>query len=214
MNAIVAPDKSAIHRILDAATRLFAARGFEGVSMTDLAQAANVSKANIFHHFANKEALYVSVLKHALADFTEQLAQLARSEPGYAERMRSFVIWHSARLRERPLQTRLLLRELLAADGERHPELSFEVFNEGHQQLVQLIAAGQQAGQLREDLDPAVVALTLVAVDVFAFLAAPTLQAIPSLRFATDQDSFASKISDLILHGALAPGARPSEVSP
>jgi TetR/AcrR family transcriptional regulator len=210
MNTVLATDKSAIDRILDAGLRLFSARGFEGVSMTELASAAQVSKANIFHHFANKDDLYLSVLKHALADFTEQLAMLARSESCHAERMRSFVVWHSQRLRERPLQTRLLLREMFAEDGERKPGMAFEVFGEGHRQLLDLIAAGQQAGHLRNDVDPAVVALTLVAVDIFSFLAASTLRAIPDLAFAADSTALASKVSDLILHGAL-PRRRPEE---
>ncbi|HBE91853.1 MAG TPA: TetR/AcrR family transcriptional regulator, partial [Gammaproteobacteria bacterium] len=44
--------------ILDAATRLFAERGFDGVSMRQVSEAAGVSKANIYHHFESKEALY------------------------------------------------------------------------------------------------------------------------------------------------------------
>ena len=53
----ISDDRSATDRILDEGVRLFAARGFDGVSMTDLANAAQVSKANIFHHFANKDEL-------------------------------------------------------------------------------------------------------------------------------------------------------------
>jgi TetR/AcrR family transcriptional regulator len=196
------PDRSAIDRILDEGVRLFAARGFDGVSMTDLASAAQVSKANIFHHFANKDELYLAALKHAVADFSLQLAQLNRSEPGFAERVRAFVAWHSARLREREPQTRLLLREMFG-DGQRGPELAREVFGEGQRLLLELVSAGQQAGHLRADVDPAVVALTLVAVDIFSFLAAPTLRAIPQMAFAADASVLAERVSDLILNGAL-----------
>jgi TetR/AcrR family transcriptional regulator len=203
------PDRSAIDRILDEGVRLFAARGFDGVSMTDLASAAQVSKANIFHHFANKDELYLAALKHAVADFSLQLAQLNRSEPGFAERVRAFVAWHSARLREREPQTRLLLREMFG-DGQRGPELAREVFGEGQRLLLELVSAGQQAGHLRADVDPAVVALTLVAVDIFSFLAAPTLRAIPQMAFAADAAVLAERVSDLILHGALARTDQPA----
>lgn len=203
------PDRSAIDRILDEGVRLFAARGFDGVSMTDLAGAAQVSKANIFHHFANKDDLYLAVLKHAVADFSLQLAQLTRAEPDFAERVRTFVSWHSQRLREREPQTRLLLREMFG-DGPRGPDLAREVFGEGQRLLLELVSAGQKAGHLRADVDPAVVALTLVAVDVFSFLAASTLRAIPQMAFAADSRVLAERVADLILHGAMV---RPSAIS-
>ena len=43
--------------ILDAAVRLFSESGYDGVSMRRIAEEAGVSKANIYHHFASKEAL-------------------------------------------------------------------------------------------------------------------------------------------------------------
>lgn len=196
-------DRSAIARILDEGVRLFAARGFDGVSMTDLATAAQVSKANIFHHFANKDELYLAVLKYAIADFSVQLAELTRNEPDFAERIRAFMAWHSRRLREREPQTRLLLREMFG-EGGRSPELAREVFSEGQLRLLELVSAGQKAGHLRNDVDPAVVALTLIAVDVFSFLAAPTLNAIPQMAFGADSSELATRVSNLILHGALA----------
>lgn len=196
------PDRSAIDRILDEGVRLFAARGFDGVSMTDLAGAAQVSKANIFHHFANKDDLYLAVLKHAVADFSLQLAQLTRAEPDFAERVRTFVSWHSQRLREREPQTRLLLREMFG-EGQRGPQIAREVFGEGQRLLLDLVSGGQRDGHLRTDVDPAVIALTLVAVDIFSFLAAPTLRANPAMAFAADADTLAARVSDLILNGAL-----------
>ncbi|MDX8408093.1 MAG: helix-turn-helix domain-containing protein, partial [Mariprofundaceae bacterium] len=38
-----------------AAEALFAARGFDGVSMQQIAQAADMSKANIYHHVSSKD---------------------------------------------------------------------------------------------------------------------------------------------------------------
>ena len=206
-------DRSAIDRILDEGVRLFAARGFDGVSMTDLATAAQVSKANIFHHFANKDELYLAVLKHAVADFSAQLAELARNEPDCSGRIRAFVAWHAVRLREREPQTRLLLREMFG-DGPRGPDLAREVFGEGQRLLLELVSAGQKAGHLRPDVDPAVVALTLVAVDIFSFLAASTLRAIPQMAFAADSQILADRVADLILHGALVRESGPAATQP
>ena len=44
--------------ILDAAMRLFPARGYDGVSMDSIAQAAGVSKLTVYNHFEDKESLF------------------------------------------------------------------------------------------------------------------------------------------------------------
>lgn len=195
-------DRSAIDRILDESVRLFAARGFAGVSMTELAAAAQVSKANIFHHFANKDDLYLAALRHAAMDFPQQLAELTRSASSLDERIRLFVVWHSRRLRDREPQSRLLLRELFG-EGQHGPEIAQELFGDARQRLLELVTAGQAAGELRRDVEPAVVALTLVAVDIFGFLAGPALMGTPDLAFGADGSALAERVSDLILHGAL-----------
>lgn len=50
------PEKRAA--ILDAAQRLFPERGYDGVSMDAIAQAAGVSKLTVYSHFEDKESLF------------------------------------------------------------------------------------------------------------------------------------------------------------
>lgn len=54
--------------ILDAAERLFAARGFQGVSLGEVAAAAGLSRATPSYFFGSKDGLYVAVLERAFAD--------------------------------------------------------------------------------------------------------------------------------------------------
>jgi TetR/AcrR family transcriptional regulator len=53
----------AAQRILAVAERLFGERGFNGVSISHIADAAGVSKANVFHHYSSKLSLYEAVLQ-------------------------------------------------------------------------------------------------------------------------------------------------------
>jgi len=56
-------------QILLVAMRLFSQRGFRGTTTKEIAQAAGVSEAMVFRHFANKEELYRAILDHkACAD--------------------------------------------------------------------------------------------------------------------------------------------------
>jgi AcrR family transcriptional regulator len=60
---MVRPRSLEAHRkVLDAAVGLFAERGIEATSMDAIAQASGVSKATIYNHWADKEALLLEVM--------------------------------------------------------------------------------------------------------------------------------------------------------
>ena len=50
------------HQIVSVAMRLFSQRGFRGTTTKEIAQAAGVSEAIIFRHFATKDELYAAIL--------------------------------------------------------------------------------------------------------------------------------------------------------
>ncbi|HYO64215.1 MAG TPA: helix-turn-helix domain-containing protein [Pyrinomonadaceae bacterium] len=51
-------------QVVDVAMRLFSERGFRGTTTKEIAQAAGVSEAIIFRHFATKEELYTAIIDH------------------------------------------------------------------------------------------------------------------------------------------------------
>ena len=59
-----APDNQTRQKILDAALKLFAHRGYAGTSVQDIVDAARVTKPTLYYYFGNKSALY-----QALVDF-------------------------------------------------------------------------------------------------------------------------------------------------
>jgi len=63
--------------ILDAAMRLFPARGYDGVSMDAIAQDAGVSKLTVYNHFEDKESLFSA----AVATCCEQLLPTETFQP-------------------------------------------------------------------------------------------------------------------------------------
>jgi AcrR family transcriptional regulator len=61
-------------RILGAAGELFAARGYEGASISAIAARAGVSRSAIFWHFGDKETLFRETFRRLLVPFVEELA--------------------------------------------------------------------------------------------------------------------------------------------
>jgi AcrR family transcriptional regulator len=51
-------------QILNLAVSLFSQKGFRGTTTREIAQAAGISEAMVFRHFANKEELYSAILDH------------------------------------------------------------------------------------------------------------------------------------------------------
>lgn len=67
-------------RILDEAEALFAAQGFAGTSVRDIANRTGLTPASLYNHFSNKDALYRAVLSRGVEPLIERLGQLATSE--------------------------------------------------------------------------------------------------------------------------------------
>jgi AcrR family transcriptional regulator len=68
--------------ILEAAARLFAARGFHGVSIEDIGAAVGVSGPAIYRHFSGKEALLAELLLDVSSRLRESAVVVATSSPG------------------------------------------------------------------------------------------------------------------------------------
>jgi AcrR family transcriptional regulator len=65
-------------RILQAAQRLFASKGFDGTTTRDLAQAASVAEGTLFRHFPNKKAILVEVATSGWVEIlTDLLTELS-----------------------------------------------------------------------------------------------------------------------------------------
>lgn len=188
-------------RILTAATAMFAEKGYSGTSMQQLARAANVSKATIFHHFPSKRALYLAVVREACRDSIELLANLEREGGSAAERLRYFAKGHLCNMLKHAPIARLILRGLLAGDDHHGKELAEEVFGEGFARLVAMIREGQATGELDDGVDAAVAAVQIVGTNVFVFEASNVLRHLPDVKFAGEPADFAEACVALLLHG-------------
>ena len=107
--------------VFQAAAGLFSARGFDGVSVDDIAAAAEVNKAMIYYHFEDKLALYRSVVADMLSAVGERVTAIATTAVAPQEKLDRF-IEHFVRLAdERPWFPTLMLREI--AEGAPHLDL-------------------------------------------------------------------------------------------
>jgi AcrR family transcriptional regulator len=66
--------------ILKAGRRLFGERGFAATTMDDIAEAAQVAKGAVYHHFATKEAVFEAVFDAVSRDLVADVERATRTE--------------------------------------------------------------------------------------------------------------------------------------
>lgn len=153
-------------QILAVAVRLFSERGFRGTTTKEIAQAAGVSEAMVFRHFATKEELYAAILDHkACSGGTFEPAVMAadaierRDDRAVFESLALGALEHHER---DPHFQRLLLYSAL----EKHElaQMFFEEFvRRVYEYLGGYIRERQKEGALI-DIDPAIIVRSFIGM--------------------------------------------------
>jgi AcrR family transcriptional regulator len=137
--------------ILAAATELFADRGFGGVSVQEIADAARTHKTTVLYHFETKEALHEAVLDEALGTLAEVMREFLAG-PFRRERVAYLLDQNHSFFAEHLSLARLLQRELLeSADADAYLRRFVEPI---YLPAVRFLERGMDAGTIRR-IDPA-----------------------------------------------------------
>lgn len=137
-------------RILEEATRLFMAYGYNGISMREIAEAVGVSKAGLYYHFKDKEDLFLAILHDALRRMEQVVAQARAASPRTRGQIEALV----RGLLAEPADQRALIR--LAGHEIAHLGLDAraEFSQRYHELFIGQVAALLQAGCARGELRP------------------------------------------------------------
>jgi AcrR family transcriptional regulator len=105
--------QDAKEKLLAAATRLFAEKGFAGVSIRQLAETAGVNSAMISYYYSGKEGLYEAVLTTQYERLLAKFEVIDALEASVEEKIRQYAevirLNHTA---DQPLMARLIQGEL------------------------------------------------------------------------------------------------------
>lgn len=142
-------------QILDEATRLFAAHGFDGVSLADIAKVVGIRKPSLLYHFHSKDMLRRAVLESLLARWNDVLPKLLMAATSGSEQFEAVVSKTLAFFAEDRDRARLILRELLDRPAEMQPLIETHV-RPWATLVADYIRRGQDQGRLWIEVDPEV----------------------------------------------------------
>lgn len=163
--------------ILTQATRLFAAHGFQGASLSDIAQAVGVTKPSVLHYFPSKEALREGVLGQMLGHFSEALPRVLLAATASEGRFDAVLGELVSFFRADPDRARLLIREVLDRPAEIR-ELLREHVRSWLAAIAEYIRRGQARGTHYADADAESYVIHALMLVVTAIASAPTMTAL------------------------------------
>ena len=142
-------------RVLEAATKAFAERGYDAVTMRDIAADVGVNVATVHHHAGSKGELYDAVFARMYALESRQLdvaLERLRSRPPSPDALRDglhhLLDTYLDFLQEHPSVTSLWLRRWL--EPQEHRRLDEEYALPLYGQVEDLLARAHEAGLLHE----------------------------------------------------------------
>lgn len=193
----VVAEESTRSRIVQAALRLFATKGFEGTTTKDLAQAANVAEGTLFRYFANKKAILVEVATSGWIEIlTDLLTEL--SEMGSYK-----AISQVMRRRMLRMQENKYLLQVCFVEAQFHPELrdriQLEIINKMTDVAEAFFQTAMNKGIYRQ-MNPKIVAQVFLGMFAVAGFSEQTIDPNASPKALQEM---AEGLADIFLNGVL-----------
>jgi AcrR family transcriptional regulator len=186
-------------RILQAAQKLFASKGFDGTTTRDLAQAAGVAEGTLFRYFANKKSILVEVATSGWVDIlTDLLTELSEmgSYKAIAQVMRRRM-WN--------LHKNVDLMKVCFMEVQFHPDLRARIQEEVIGKMTDVAEAFFQSAMdkgIYRQTDAKLVAKVFLGMFAIAGFSNNTLMA-PDAS-PQEMQQMAEGLADIFLNGVLA----------
>ena len=142
------PDKR--DRILQAAVRVFADKGFYTARVADVAREAGVADGTIYLYFKSKELLLQGLFEESMDRILLMLKGIVSESSSAAERLLRFFERYAQFTEEEPALAEVLTVQLRES-GKLMKQIASQKFGEFLQLLVRLIEEGQRSGVFRAD---------------------------------------------------------------
>lgn len=189
-------------RVLDAAERLFAQRGYGAVTLRDIGAAAGIHHSSVYHHApGGKEQLFIEVTECNLRRHHDGLEEaIGRAAPDIRARLRAVADWL---LSQPPMDlVRLAYTDLPAIDPAHAARLSELAYRSLMAPIEAALHRARREGAI-EHHD-----LLLMAGAILGMI--ESLYAVPESAVARSRQALAHELIDTVLTG-LQPRERPGK---
>ena len=189
-------------RILDAAEQEFAAHGFAGARLREIAVNAGIQPALIHHYFADKHGLYEAVIRRAADQMSTASWRVLETAKGVEDIVRGFIdVMVDFSVAHQKLLA-IMRSEVLSGAGVL-VEIVREKTHTLLEAVVDIVKNLQGAGELRDDVEPREMVRAGLSLVLYPIVDAPVLEMLLPEDASHDSSSERRKrvIADLLLRG-------------
>lgn len=186
--------------ILDAAIKVFADRGYHASRISDIAQHAEIAYGFVYHYFKNKEEILDTIFRERWGGFIDAVAEIADDERNVEEKLLSIAAVTLTAYRRRPEWVKVLVFEIQRTQRFADPD-RVELVGQLFGLITRILREGQERGELRADLDPALACSIFVGgLDIVV-----TNRVLDLVKIDGDENAYYVKVArtvvDLFLNG-------------
>lgn len=149
------------NQILKAAEKVFAQKGYQDATISDVARQAKVSDATIYEYFPSKEDLLFSIPGEMTRQHKEELMNILKYFRGTAEKIRC-VIQHYFWFYERHPDYASVAMLILKQNRNFLEKEAYQEIREHAQLILRLLEEGIGTGEFRDDINPYLIRATIL----------------------------------------------------
>ena len=148
--------------ILNEAAKLFAAKGYDGTSVQDIAAAVGITKASLYHFFKDKSEIHSTVVTLSVSRLNDLVKEKLTTCRTASEKVEGFARAHAQHISE---NTALYFASALGYNELTNPDVKAKVqrMRDGYEETLRMIIlAGVETGEFRE-LDVKIAARAVIS---------------------------------------------------
>ena len=182
--------------IIEIAIPLFARAGYDGVSMRQIAKAVGIKASSIYHHFPDKQTLYLATIKHAFSDKAKILSESLTTSSTPEKKLTDLISRLCEIMSQSPDFSSLIQREILDGDEERLQLLAKQVFNDLFSSIAEL------SKKIAPDKDAHLVAISLIGLVSYHYQTKPIRLYLPGGELKhNDPEIVAQHVLSILMSG-------------
>ena len=195
-------DENKHQKIIQAAVRVFAEKGFYNSRVSEIAKEANVADGTIYLYFKNKDDILISLFEEEFGQIVENMRKELEKEKDVLRKIKRFAIAHLS-----IVSRQQHLGEVLGVEVRQSSKFMKEYINKPFIEYLNLIRSivieGQESGLIGKDLTPGIMKRAL-----FGALDEMARYWVLSAKKKHSVSEAALQISDVFIRGMMTEEAR------
>ena len=166
-------EKNTEKTILEAAKKVFLAKGFDGARMQEIADEAKINKSLVHYYFRSKDKLFDAIFEEAFSQFIPKVAETMASDKDIFEKITIFVDTYIEMFINNPHIPTFILHEI-----NRNPQRIVDLFKESKinpSLFAESIIQEIQKGNIKP-IHPLHLIINMISLCVFPFAAKPIIK--------------------------------------